>query len=421
MKNNLFALVFISLIVMAAILLLHPYLSHAADPQEIRIGVTGPLTGPAAESGTALKLGMILAMEEWNAAGGIYVKEYGKKVPIKSLIEDCQSKPEVGVSVGEKLIVRDKVHLLIGDAFHSSVTMAVMELAPKYGIPVMSGEPVSKEIEKKVISDPKRYWSYWKQGTNSDNTALSIFSTVKQLLDKGLLKPKNKTIAIVVEDTDWGRSIAEKTVEYFAGMGWKILTTETVPLGYTDFYPQLTKIKSMNPDVLIPMFTPLSSGVAITKQFQEVGMKCLLFGIYYPVRPEFITQVGKDADYLVWNPLMIETVHVPHHKEFAEKMKKRWNVAVYYDHGAGYDYMNNALWAIQKAGSLDPKAIVQAVSKLDRKGVLGRFVFDQQTHASKGGENYIPIPAAQIINGKNVVLWPTSLAFGTYQKQPWIE
>ena len=411
----------VTILMIGMTLFLYPSLSYAAVPDEIRIGVTAPLTGPAAESGTALKLGMTLATDEWNAAGGVYLKEAGKKIPVKMLVEDCQSKPEVGVSVGEKLIVRDKVSLLIGDAFHSHVTMAVMELAPKYGIPIMSGEPVSQEIEKKIANDPKRYWSYWKQGVNSDYSANAIYLTVKQLQEKGLFKPKNKTIAIIVEDTDWGRSIGGRAVETFTKAGWKTLTTETVPLGYTDLYPQLTKVKAMNPDILIPMFTPLSSGVAITKQFHEVGLKCFQFAVYYPVRPEFVSQVGKDADFLVWLPLMIETTHVPRHKEFAEKFRAKWNVTVFYDHGAGYDYINNALWSIEQAGSLDAKSVVEAIAKLDRKGVLGRYVFDQQNHTAKAGEDYLPIPVAQIINGKNVMIWPASVAFGTYQKQPWTE
>ncbi len=69
----------------------------AAPPKTIKIGITGPLTGPAAEAGVALKQGFILAMEEWNAKGGIMLKEFNKKIPVEVLIEDCQSKPEVGV------------------------------------------------------------------------------------------------------------------------------------------------------------------------------------------------------------------------------------------------------------------------------------------------------------------------------------
>ena len=128
----------------------------------MKIGITAPLTGPAAEAGVALKQGFIMAVEEWNAKGGVMLKEFNQKVPVEVLIEDCQSKPEVGVAIAEKLFTRDKVDVLLGDAFHSSVTMAIMELAPKYGKPIMSVEPVSEEIAKKVASNPKRYWNFWK-------------------------------------------------------------------------------------------------------------------------------------------------------------------------------------------------------------------------------------------------------------------
>ena len=81
---------------------------------------------------------------------------------------------------------------------------------------------------------------------------------------------------------------------------------ETVPLGYTDFYPQLGKMKNLGSDLLMTVFTPLSSGVALTKQFQEVGLKAYHHAIYYPLRPEFIPQAGKSADYLVWSTLLVD-------------------------------------------------------------------------------------------------------------------
>lgn len=419
MKRKALVLVFLAGVV--SFLMLSSYVCYAGTPEQIRIGVTAPLTGPAAEAGVALKQGIIMAVEEWNAKGGIYIKEAGKNLPVKIFIEDCQSKPEIGVSVGEKLITREKVHMLLGDAFHSSVTMAVMELAPKYGLPVMSIEPVSIEIAKKVANNPKRYWSFWKGDWNSTAYANTIFSTYKSLLGKGLLKAKNKTVVFLVEDTDYGRSNAENASELFAGIGWKTLATETVALGYTDFYPQLTKFKAMNPDILVTVFTPLSSGVAYSKQFHEVGMKCSHFAIYYPLRPEYIPQAGKAADYLLWSPLLVDPVRIPRHKVFAAKIQKRWAVTLTGDHASGYDGANNALDAIQRAGSLDAKAIVEALSKLDRKGVQGRYVFDQKNHAVKDGEDFIPVPAVQIQNGKHLVIWPPSLAVTTYKSPPWLE
>ena len=399
----------------------NPRICVAQAPNEIRIGVTAPLTGPAAENGIGLKEGMILAVEEWNAKGGIYIKEAGKNLPIKILIEDEQSKPEIGVAQAEKLITRDKVHVLLGDALHSSVTLAIMELAPKYGIPIMSVEAVSSEIAKKVATNPDRYWSYWKGLFNSEAYGKSIFYTYKSFLDKGLFKAKNKSIAFIAEDTDYGRSNSQKTSELFTGIGWKTLTLETVPLGYTDFYPQLTKIKAMNPDILAVVFSNLSSGTAYTKQFQEVGMKCGHFGIYFPLRPEFIPQVGKAGDYLLWTPHLIDPTRIPSHRAFAEKVKKRWNVPVNTDHAWGYDAVNNMCDSIKKAGSLDPKAIVGTLSKLDNKGILARYVFDQKDHTIIDGEDFHPVPAAQIQNGKHVMVWPPALAVGTYQQPPWIK
>lgn len=394
---------------------------HAAAPKEVRIGATAPLTGPAAESGVATKQGYITAIEEWKAKGGVYLKKYGKKLPIRIIIEDCQSKPEVGVSVGEKLITRDKVHFLMGDAIHSSVTMAVMELAPKYGIPLLSGQPVSTEIAKKVASNPDRYRTYWKGNWCSDALGKSLFHSYKYLMEKGLFKPKNKTIVFIVEDTDWGRSNAEVGGQLFTGIGWKQLTTETVALGYTDFYPQLTKLKAMDPDILVTSFTSLASGVAYTKQFHELGMKSSHFGIYYPTRPEYIPQAGKDSEFLPYIPFQFDPVNIPSHKKFGEKIKKRWGVSVTLDHAYGYDELNNALDAIERAGSLEPNAVVEALAKLDRRGILGRYFFDQKTHAILDGEDFLPVSAAQIQDGKKILFWPSAIAVGPYRKPPWLE
>jgi len=393
----------------------------AAPPKAIKIGITAPLTGPAAEAGVALKQGFLLAMGEWNAKGGVLLKDFNKKFPVEVLIEDCQSKPEVGVSVAEKLFTRDKVDVLLGDSFHSSVTMAIMELAPKYGKPIMSVEPVSEEIAMKIASNPKRYWNFWKGDWGSTAYAGSVFSTYQFLEKQGAYRSKAKKIAFIVEDTDYGRSNAEKTKELFGGIGFQSVAMETVPLGHTDFYPQLGKLKSLGADVLMSVFTPLSSGVALAKQFQEVGLKAYHHAIYYPIRPEFVPQAGKAGDFLIWSPMLMDPMNVPLHKDFAERIKKGWNVVMNSDHASGYDGLNNILDAIERAGSLDPKKIVDALAKLDKKGIMGRYVFEQSNHQIKHGEEFIPVPAAQILDGKSKILWPASLAGAKFELPPWLK
>ncbi|HSR10614.1 MAG TPA: ABC transporter substrate-binding protein [Thermodesulfobacteriota bacterium] len=420
MKRDIRGLGFLLLLLAVGILVAAPAFA-AGPPKSIKIGITAPLTGPAAEAGVALKQGFLLAADEANAKGGVMVKEFNAKIPVEVLIEDCQSKPEVGVAIAEKLFTRDKVDVLLGDAFHSSVTMAIMELAPKYGKPIMSVEPVSEEIAKKVASNPKRYWNFWKGDWGSTGYADSIFSTYKHLESKGLFKSKTNKIAFIVEDTDYGRSNAETTKGLFAGIGFQSVAMETVPLGYTDFYPQLGKIKSLGPDVLVSVFTPLSSGVALTKQFQEVGVKAYHHAIYYPLRPEFLPQAGKAADGLLWSTLLVDPENNPVHKEFGERIKKKWNVVVKSDHASAYDGLNNMLDSIQRAGSLDPKKVVEALSQLNLKGIMGRYVFEQANHQIKYGEDFVPVPACQIQGGKHRIVWPASLAAGNFQVPAWLK
>jgi branched-chain amino acid transport system substrate-binding protein len=390
-----------------------------AQPKSIKLGWTGPLTGPAAESGVALKQGAMLALEEWNVKGGIQVAEYNKRIPVEILFEDCQSKPEIGVSLAEKLITRDKVHVLMSDAFHSSITMAVMELAPKYKIPIVSGG-VSEEISKKVLKDPSRYKFFWKMIHGASAEARGIFYAYKELTDKKLFTPKTKTVAFIVEDSDFGRSHAAILKDMFEKDGWKVVALETVPMGHTDLYPQLNKLKSLSPEILVTSFASLPSGAALVKQFHEVGLKSSLSAIYYPMLPEFLPQVGKSAENLLWLPLQIDET-IPKHKEFLEKMASRFKVQGNINNAQMYEMINYTFDCIERAGSLDPEKVVDAISKLDRKGLLGRAVFDQNKHEIRDGLDYIPLPVAQITGGRSSIVVPTSIATQKYVHPPWMK
>jgi hypothetical protein len=83
--------------------------------------------------------------------------------------------------------------------------------------------------------------------------------------------------------------------------------------------------------------------------------------------------------------------------------------------------MYNILDSIQRAGSQDSKKIVEALSKLDLKGIMGRYVFEQSNHQIKYGEDFVPVPASQILEGKHQIIWPASLAAGTFQLPLWLK
>lgn len=391
--------------------------ARAADV--VKIGVTGPFSGPAAQSGLALKQGMTVAADALNAKGGLKID--GKPHTIQLLFEDTQDNPAQGVSAVQKLITDNHVNFVIGDAFASSVTVAEMDLADQYKMPMMSCEPVSSVISHKVAANPDKYQYFWKADFNSDGYAATIHDTYADLIKSGAFKPAHKNVAFIVEDTDYGRSIAALAVDLFKKDGWKVIANNTVPLASTNFNAALTKLSYQNPDILVSVFTSVDSGVALSKQFIEQGLKASQFAIYYPTRPGYIKGAGSSGEGLMWAPLIFDAAQRPADKALNEEVEKQFHTPATSDHAYGYDCLNIAANAFTKAGTMKPAAVAKVLGATDYAGTLGRYVFDQKTHTAKFGPDYIPIPTAQIQSGKNVIIWPAKVATGKYQVQPWMK
>lgn len=378
-----------------------------AQTQTLTVGVVGPMTGPAANTGEAARQGMSLAVKDWNDGKGQYVSSKPPKV--KLVIEDSNSKPEVGVSAAQRLITRDKVNLLMGDTLHSHVTMALMELAPQYKIPVLSVEPVSSAIAAKVTANPARYALYWKGNYNSDAYGHAVHEFYRWAFDKKLVKSENRTIAFVVEDTDYGLSNAKSIAELFKADGWKIAATETAPVGSTDFYPQLSKLRSMKPDILVSVFTAVNSGIAFVRQLSEQKLGGSHLAIYYPTKPEFTEQIGNAAEGMFWATQQFSPDVVPAHRAFSDRIRAEYGATANYSHAHSYCVMNVALRALDAAGGTEAQAIADAIKKTDLNCLVGRFQFGDD-HAVKAGEKFIPLPVAQIQGKVSQIVWPESVA-----------
>lgn len=325
------------------------------------------------------------------------------------------------MSAAQKLITNDQVNFLIGDAFASSVTIAEMDLADQYKIPMMSCEPVSGAISDKIEKNPEKYQYFWKADFSSQGYAATIFQTYAALIKNGEFKPIKKTVAFIVEDTDYGRSIAANATDLFKADGWNVIANNTVPLGNTNFSSALIKLGYDNPDVVVSVFTSVDSGVALSKQFLEQGLKSSQFAIYYPTRPAYLKGAGSAGEGLMWAPLIFDTAQRPADKSLDEKVQAAFSTPATSDHGYGYDCMNIVLNAFKTAGTAKPEGVVKALAATDYSGILGRFVFDQKNHTAQYGPEFIPIPTAQIRDGVNVIIWPANVATAKYQVQPWMK
>ena len=116
--------VFFGLIILTLIALpwLVAYAKQPAAPAAILVGNPASLTGMFAGFGQGQVFGMKAAVDDINKQGGVYVKEYGKKLPIKLIVVNSESDPLKAGTLAESLIVSDKVHFLSqgGNAHHAS-------------------------------------------------------------------------------------------------------------------------------------------------------------------------------------------------------------------------------------------------------------------------------------------------------------
>src|SRR5256714_9328614 len=114
-------------------------ISTAAAQSTIPIGLVQPLTGAFAAAGTDVVNGAKIAADESNAKGGVL----GKKLEL--IIQDTKSNPTEAAAVTEKLVVRDKVPVLMG-ASSSTLTLAVMPKLMEYEVPMVVETSSSSKI-----------------------------------------------------------------------------------------------------------------------------------------------------------------------------------------------------------------------------------------------------------------------------------
>lgn len=256
---------------LAFVLLITAPLAPALSQETIKVGVPGPYSGPAAEKGEHLKYGIQLAAEEINGKGGFL----GKKVEL--VFADTEAKPEVGVSAYEKMVTRDKVQFIVGEV-NSDVALATLDVVARYRIPALYVIPASDELGKKVKSNPQKYAMVFMVDIPVSVMQSGSFLWLDEATKSGKLKVKEKTYALIYEDSSWGRIVGETWKNNMEKIGWKNVLTEVTPFKESEYMPILARVKKLNPELVKIEITSLPAGVAITKQIAEMGIKSYVFG-----------------------------------------------------------------------------------------------------------------------------------------------
>lgn len=244
--------------------------NQVSTDEPIKIGVIAPLTGNFAVLGERMKNGFELAKED--------ILKSGKIESIDLVIEDaCQ--PAQAVSAAHKLIEIDKVHIL-GGSFCVVGFVPVVPIFEQAKILTFNTAPNPDSVlnKKYVIS------------TNS-----SIKEKSEQIAQYAYEKLNAKTAAVIYYNTPLGQDYNKYLSETFKKFGGNILSSEVTLVDATDFRTPLTKIKSMNADVIfvVQLANPLGN---LLKQAKELGVKSVIVGNSQNEDPTILQTAGIAAE-----------------------------------------------------------------------------------------------------------------------------
>ena len=347
----------------------------ATANETIKIGVSQPLTGAVAASGNYVTQGAQIAESFINDAGGVL----GKKIEL--VIEDNKSNPKEAVATAEKLIIRDKVSVMMG-AWSSTYTLAVMPKLMEYGVPMVVETSSSGKITTSV--NP---WIF-RISPTSQMEAKSFGTKVDQF--------KIKKADFIVVNNDWGRGASEAFQEVLKAKGISVGTVETMDAKATDLSAQLAKIKSSGGDTLF-----VTSGVEqitlVLKQMKEQRLNHQVITTGGSSSPDqLISQAGAAAEgsnhLLFFAPWFPESAPNP---SVATKFVNEWNKRGHNFAGLtegfrGHDGIMTIAAGIKAAGKNDSKAIQQALWDVKVKGVNGNIEFIKQGPAGKESAQNVP-------------------------------
>lgn len=349
--------------------------SASANNDTIKIGASFALTGDLAQYGIAASNGAKLAIEEYNAAGGILDKQ------IDLLLEDNKGSQVDASNAFRKLVDSNKVVAFIGSDV-SSTTETIANLAAEKGIPMITPTgtklgitSIGGNIFRACYIDP------------TQGELLGQFASTDLAAQKAAIMINN--------ESDYSVGIAEAFKEEFTGSGGEVVSEVSYSSADTDFKPFLTNIKNANPDVIvIPDY--YETIALIAAQAREIGITATLIG--GDGWDGVTTQAAN-------NPESIEGSYFINHytpedesqmvQDFITNYTNKYKESPNAFAALGYDTARILLEAMQAAGTTESAAVVAAMQATDLDCVTGHITFNEERNPVKsvavieikGGQN----------------------------------
>jgi branched-chain amino acid transport system substrate-binding protein len=319
----------------------------AAQGKPLVIGITSDASGQYANSGASDRRGMLMAIEEFNAKGGVL----GRK--IETVHIDTETTPATGSRVAERMITRDKAGFLIG-AVSSGVANAISQVAQKHGVIYLNTNSSSPTESGENCHRVKFVWDG--NGTNFSQAA------VKNAIDSF-----GKDWLLLTNDYVWGHNTSAATRKLVEANGAKIVDEILVPQGTRDFSAVLLKAQQINPKVIAAAVGG-DDQKAMRTQVADLGLGEKYAWINNQQDWPDIYGLPKENLFGVFGTTWYYKLDLPGVDDFVKRYQEMYPDTsmrvpgnVFYN---GYWATRSLLEAIEKAGTTNNHAVIKELEQL---------------------------------------------------------
>jgi branched-chain amino acid transport system substrate-binding protein len=366
-----------------------------------------------------------MAVEEVNADGGVDV---GGEKRLFEIVTIDTREHEAGVPVTdalaavEKLILDDDPDVILVGALRSEVLMASLDLIAEHKIPYMTSIAMTPALQQSILDNPDEYKYFFRNSFNAIYLVQSMAQTLGFVNEEyGFTKAY-----IVNQDVAWANGTAGGLTGAITGAGWEVVGSDAYPTGATDFSTSLAKAEEAGAEVIVPIFDMPESGILI-KQAQTAQSPALMLGFISPMAPGnawdvFDGEIGGVVNFIFEiGPIPVEAApgSVAFHDAYAAKYGEDEALALP-GHGVSpaYDEVYILKDAIERAGTLEPDALVEALEATDMDGAVGHITFGEDHQAIYGTDpaaTSMALAFQWVAPGKRVVVFPPGIAEGDIQ------
>ena len=389
-----------------------------AGPEEILLGSAASLTGMYAGFGQGGEFGMQAAVDDINKLGGVYVKEYDRKLPVKLIVINSESDPIKAGTLAEDLIVRDKINFLVSGPEPPTMFPGISTVADRYKVPfVVNPGPLEPWLGMRM--EVEGHWEYtWAAGfvivmpaPPGDFRAkpgYTITDAWKGMLDLFGDQTNKKAAVFASDDPD--------------GIGWYMLFSGAlkdwgydavgvdkklglVPMETTDFTSVINEWKDSKCEILwgnapapfVGTLLKQSSALGFQPKMASIGRGTLFYEDISAWGGDLPLGIGCEVNEdpsLQDSPGIGGTTPQSLTERWTEETGRPLNRCVM----SAYRSAQILLDAIERAGTLDPDAVQAALAETDLMTIVHRVKFDEN-HFSR-----------------------TPVSFGQWQKtdKPWV-